>query len=105
MLRQYIRTALRNLVRNRTYTAVNIIGLSVGIAAVLLIFLVVQFELSFDDFHHKKDRIYRIVSANYRSEGIQYFAGVPWPLAGALRTEYPQLEEVSAVHYVNNAKI
>ncbi len=98
MLKNYFQTALRNLGRNRTYSVVNIVGLAVGIAAVILIFLVIQFELSFDNFHKNKDRIYRLVSVPYREgTGFKASAGVPLPVADGLRDDYPQLEKVAAV--------
>src|SRR5882672_2975345 len=98
MLRSYYKAALRNLVRNKTYSVINIVGLAVGLAAVLLIFLVVQFEYSFDNFHKNKDRIYRLVSVPYK-EGIGFnkTAAIPLPVAEGLRIDYPQLEKVAAI--------
>ena len=61
MIKNYFKTAFRNLLRNKSYAAINITGLAVGISACLLIFLVIQFETSFDTFHKKKDRIHRVV--------------------------------------------
>ena len=98
MTNNYLKSAFRSLVRNKTNSVINIIGLAVGIAACLLIFLIVQFELSFDDFHKNKDRIYRVVSVPYKS-GIAFniTASVPLPVAGGLRMDYPQLEKVAAI--------
>src|ERR1700719_2629613 len=82
MSKNNIKTAFRYLVRNRTYAVVNILGLTVGIASVLLIFLVVQFEVSFDNFHKNKDRIYRLVSVPYQEgTGFNATAAVPLPVA------------------------
>lgn len=61
MLRNYLTIALRNLRRNLGYTAINLIGLAVGLAACILIGLYVRHELSYDDFHEKEARIYRPV--------------------------------------------
>lgn len=61
MLKNYIKIAWRNLVRNRAYSLINTIGLSVGIASCLLIFLFIQDELSYDRFHKRAERIYRVV--------------------------------------------
>ncbi|HEV3252648.1 MAG TPA: ABC transporter permease, partial [Puia sp.] len=98
MTNNYLKSAFRSLVRNKTNSVINIIGLAVGIAACLLIFLIVQFELSFDNFHKNKDRIYRVVSVPYKS-GIAFniTASVPLPVAGGLRMDYPQLEQVAAI--------
>ena len=60
MLRNYIKIAWRNLIRNKSYSLINTIGLSVGIASCLLIFLFIQDELSYDKYHEKSDRIYRV---------------------------------------------
>jgi len=91
MIKNYIKTAWRNLIRNKSYTAINIVGLAVGIAACLLIFLVIHFETSFDNFHKKKDQIYRIVTVSKTPDGNDYGTGVPWPVTPALRVDYPQL--------------
>jgi putative ABC transport system permease protein len=53
MIKNYLKTALRNLRRNKVYATINVLGLTVGIAACLLIFLVIRFETSFDNFHSK----------------------------------------------------
>jgi putative ABC transport system permease protein len=63
MLWTYLKIAARNLAKNRPYVLINIGGLAIGIACCLLIFLIIRFETSFDNFHPDKDRIYRIVSA------------------------------------------
>jgi ABC-type antimicrobial peptide transport system permease subunit len=79
------------LIRNKSYTAINIVGLAIGIAACLLIFLVIHFETSFDNFHKKKDQIYRIVTVSKTPDGNDYGTGVPWPVTPAMRVDYPQL--------------
>ena len=60
MIRNYIKTALRNLWRYRGYTFINILGLAIGLASVLLIMLYVQSEVSFDRYHTNKDLLYRL---------------------------------------------
>jgi len=60
MFRNYIKTAWRNLIRDKAYVIINIIGLSVGIAASLIIGLYIFNELSYDKFHKDSERIYRI---------------------------------------------
>jgi len=60
MFRNYFKTAFRNLWKHRAFSLLNILGLTVGLTACFLIFLYVSFELSYDDFHSKADRIYRI---------------------------------------------
>ena len=96
MIKNYIKTAWRSLLRNKSYTAINIIGLAIGIAACLLIFLVIHFETSFDNFHSKKDRIYRVVSASKTPAGFSLGSGVPLPTANGLRTDF-QIKDIAAI--------
>jgi putative ABC transport system permease protein len=95
MFKNYIKTALRNLKRNLGYATINVAGLAVGIAASLLIFLVIRFETGFDNFHKDKDRIYRVTSAFKTQDGIEHSAGIAFPAAPALRAEFPQLRLVT----------
>src|SRR5688572_4326506 len=97
MIKNYFKTALRNLVRNKSYAAINITGLAVGIAACLLIFLVIQYESSFDNFHKKKDRIYRVVSEFKTPDGTFHSPGAPFPVPEVLRIDFPQLNKVAAI--------
>src|SRR5688572_29668302 len=68
MLKTYLLTAYRTLIRNKSYSFLNVLGLSLGITCSILLFLVIKYELSFDKFHEKADRIYRI-GLNYKIEG------------------------------------
>ena len=61
MLKNYVKIALRNLQKYKTYAVINMAGLAVGLASCLLIVLYVQDELSYDRFHEKAERIYRVV--------------------------------------------
>jgi putative ABC transport system permease protein len=97
MLRNYLITAYRNLLRNKSYAAINVIGLAVGIAACLLIFLVIEFETSFDNFHKKQDQIYRVSSEFNNPDGKGYSSGAPLPVAEGLRLDFPQLKQVGAI--------
>src|SRR5262245_6944439 len=60
MLKSYITIAFRNLSRNKIYSAINIVGLAIGMAACFFIFLYVRFELSYDRFHKNANRLYRV---------------------------------------------
>jgi len=103
MIKNYLKIAWRNLLRNKSYAAINIVGLGIGIAACLLIFLVIRFETSFDNFHQKRDHIYRVVSFGPTPAGIRYITGVPFPTGEGLRMDYPQLEVTSI--FKNSAAI
>src|SRR5215217_687052 len=97
MLKNYFITAYRNLLRNKSYAAINVVGLAVGIAACLLIFIVIQFESSFDTFHKKRDRIYCVASEFNNPDGKGYSSGAPLPVPEGLRIDFPQLEKVGAI--------
>ena len=105
MLKNYFHLALRNLRRNVSYTIINVLGLSVGIAVCMLIFMVVNFELSFDAFHEKKQRIFRVLTKFEGPDGTSFSSGVPVPVPAALRNDYPQLDKVAAVMSSDNAII
>ncbi len=60
MIKNYFLIAWRMMTRNKVYTIINVLGLTLGISACIIAFLVVRYELSFDDFHPDKERIYRL---------------------------------------------
>lgn len=97
MFKNYLKIAWRNLLRNKSYAAINVTGLAIGIAACLLIFLIVQFETSFDTFHTKRNSIYRVVTVEKGPDGLDLEGGVPFPTSQALRIDYPQLKAVAAI--------
>lgn len=105
MLRNYLRTAFRSLLRNKNHSFVNIVGLTVGFSTFVLLFLVLTYEQSFDDFHSKKQRIYRVVRESNGATGKEYRTGVPFPVTGSLREEYPQLENTAAILGDNNIQV
>ncbi len=95
MLTNYFKTAFRNLIRNKALSFINIIGLSIEISAALVIFLIVQYDFSFDKHHKNGDRIYRIVS-NFSFSGEVYKnSGVTSPLGNTMRKEATGLEIIS----------
>lgn len=92
MLRNYFTIALRNLSKNRFYTAINVTGLAVGIASCLIIVLFVMSELGYDKHHTNAERIYRI-NGEIKFGGNHYMLAVaPAPLAEALVQEFPEVE-------------
>jgi predicted permease len=105
MLKNYFKTALRNLSRHKNNSAINIAGLAVGFAAFLLIFLVVQYEQSFDQFHTKKDRIYRVVRIGRNPVNREYRTGVPVPVTAALRTELSEVTTAAAIANADNIQV
>jgi len=95
MLKNYFKIAWRNIVHHKGYAAINISGLTVGIAACLLIFVVVQFELSFNTFQPNFKNIYHVVTEQKREGDMAYNPGVPVPATEALRLDFPQIKVAS----------
>src|SRR6476659_5266591 len=107
MLKNYFKTAFRSLIRNRNYAIINIAGLAVGIAVCMTIFIIIQYQTSFDDFHSKKDRIYRVLTENHHADEatITYAKNVPFPMPAALKTAFPQLEQIAPVYASHNDEL
>ena len=98
MTRNNLTIAWRGLKRNRSFTVLNVLGLSVGVAAALLLFMTVRYELSFDTFHADSDRIYRVVRKQTYTNGSEnYTPGSPLPVEAALKADIPQFETVVPV--------
>jgi predicted permease len=97
MLKNYLLIAYRNIVRHKGYTLINVLGLALGIACSLLIFLLVKFHLSSDTYHTHARHIYRIVTEMHFPEGTGYTPGVPIPLGEAIKTDFPQIKKSSMV--------
>jgi putative ABC transport system permease protein len=104
MLRNYFKIAWRNLRKNKSYTFINILGLSSGIACAILIFTLVSYQFSFDTFHPASDRIYRVVT-EFHYDGTEYQPGVPQPLGKAFRNDFSFIEKSARVFVYNNALI
>jgi len=105
MIKNYFKTAFRNLFRHKSNSIINIAGLVVGFAAFLLIFLVIQYEQSFDDFHAKKKNIYRVVRIGKNPVNREYRTGVPFPVTQTLRTDFPQLANAAAIYGTNDVQV
>lgn len=95
MLRNYITTAFRTLIRDKGFSAINILGFSIGIACTVLILFWVQDELSFDRDHEKKDRIHRVLARIPTGEGLMEAAVTPAALAPMLEEEFPEIEKAT----------
>jgi len=89
MIKNYLLVAIRNIARQRLSSMLNILGLSIGIASFLLISLWVIDELSFDRFHERKDRIYRV---NTMTKDMGLVTSSSWRLGPALKEVYPEIE-------------
>ena len=92
MIKSYLKTTIRNLLKNKVFSFVNISGLAIGVACFILIGLFVADELTYDTFNISADRIFR-VNAHYNIGGNRFnLANSPVPLAGVLASEYPEIE-------------
>ena len=107
MFKNYFKTAFRSLIRNRNYAIINIAGLAVGIAVCMMIFIIIQFQTSFDNFHAKKDRIYRVLTEYHHADAgnISYAKNVPFPMPAGLKTAFPQLEQVAPIYASHNDQL
>jgi len=96
----YIKTAWRAIKGHRAYSIINILGLTLGIASCLVIFLVVKYELGYDRWFKKSDRIYRVTL-----NGIDFNPSVSMAVVPAMRNDFPELEAVSQVLFQNSIMI
>ena len=92
MFKNYLKIAFRNLWRHRVFSFINIMGLTVGMTACFLIFLYIRFELSYDSFHAKADRTYRIVSDIKTPTEVINGSGPSWAVPHHLPKEFPEVE-------------
>lgn len=99
MIKNYFTLILRNFSRNKGYAFINIVGLSIGITSCIIIFLVINYDLSFDKFHAKADNIYRIVQDSETASGTSNSAVTPYPLARAFRNDFPDVPLVTQMHF------
>ena len=94
MLKNYFTIAFRTLWKNKVFSAINILGLAIGISASLVIYLLVNYHFTFDKFEKDNNRIYRVVS-NFKFSGEIYRnSGVADPMASAVKKEVTGLDAV-----------
>jgi len=97
MFKNYVLVTLRNLRKNSVFSMLNILGLAVGMAVFILITLYLQYELSFDKYHDKAERIYRVIR-----EGKAF---TPAPLGPELKEKIPEVESVARILFSNNVLV
>ncbi|MBO3700743.1 ABC transporter permease [Roseivirga sp. E12] len=101
MLSSYFKIAYRNLIRSRSYAVINILGLAIGLAAFILMFAYVKHELSYDQFHSKSERLFR-VNWQYEARGASTEVAMSaFPLKYMFLEDYPEVEQVVRF-YKNN---
>lgn len=102
MIRSYFLSTLRNLYRNKVFSLINLFGFAMGIACVILFFLWVSDEVSYDRFHENRDRTYNLLSVFSREESNS-MSVTPFPLAPTLSDRYAEVESYS--RYWNNTSL
>lgn len=103
MLQNYIKIALRNIFRNKTFSFITIFGLSLGMACCILLMLTVRYELTFDEFHENKAKLFHIYTKTQDVHGKGLHSSCALPLAPTLKSEMPGFEYVS--RYTTNAPV
>ncbi len=95
MFRNYFKVTYRNFIKQKVYSALNVSGLAIGLACSILIFIYINDELSYDKFHSKSDRIYRVLE-KFESEGVgEHSASLPFPTGPALKNDFERQVEHS----------
>jgi putative ABC transport system permease protein len=107
MINSHFKLSYRAIWKNKAFSLINVLGLAVGIAASLLIFLVISYERSYDSYQHKHDRIFRMVTIEHRpgtGEVMGAHSLIPRPLPDALRREFPAMEKVAVLQNIGSAQ-
>ena len=100
MLRNYLIIAWRNLTRKKSFSFINITGLSIGMAAAILILLWIQHEMSFDRFYKNQDRLYEVWNRFKQDGKVGCWSNTPKPMAEAIQSDYPEVESTTRVDFV-----
>jgi putative ABC transport system permease protein len=99
MTRAYLLVTWRDLKKNKIFTAINILGLSTGLACGILVLLFVQNELSFDRYHENADHIYRIVRKRIAAAGEEYSTITPWIMKDIILNNYPEVRRACRLEF------
>jgi len=103
MLKNYFKTAWRNLVRGKSFSVINITGLAAGMAGAILILLWLNNEISFDKFHTNKDNLYEVYGLTSNTDGHpKTIPVVSQPLGPALQQNYPEVKAITRVKGVGD---
>ncbi|HTI10983.1 MAG TPA: ABC transporter permease [Puia sp.] len=102
MLKNYLKVAIRNLWKNKGFSLINITGLAIGMASAILILLWIQNEVTYEQFHEKKDRIYEAWNRSVFSGKLHCWNTTPKVLAAALQKDLPEVEHTVRVNWSNS---
>ena len=98
MVKNYLKIAWRNLLKNKSHSLINIFGLAIGMASFLLILFYVRDESSYDKFHKDYESIYRVTEVNYADGGETMLANAFSAIGPALQTDFPEIEDFTRIH-------
>ena len=102
MLRNYFKIALRNLFKHKLHTAINMLSLSIGISCAIVILIYINEEITFDTFHSKSDKIYRVwMEAHYDGGQDIYNSVTPLILEQELAASFPEIDAITQFHQNN----
>lgn len=99
MLKNLLKVSIRNILKNTSHTLINVLGLSVGTGCAIIVFFILRFDLSFDNYHNDPDQIYRLVREEITNGESSYYPGIPYPLRLSFKEDFP---EVKYLTYVDN---
>ena len=100
MYSNYLKIAIRSLLKNKSQCFILIGGLAVGMAACILLLQYVTFELSYDDFHQKKENIYRVVNERFQQGQSVQKGTITYPTIGqAMKEEFPEIINATRIAY------
>jgi putative ABC transport system permease protein len=105
MLMSYVKIAWRNMIKNKTFSMINIIGLSLGISVCFIILMYVQHELSYDKYNKNADRIARIEFKASMNGGQIHEASVMAPVAQAVKSDFPEVEDATRLLNLGGQKV
>lgn len=106
MFRNNLKIALRNLFKNKTQSTILISGLTIGMPACILLLQYVNFELSYDDFHSKKDTIYRVVNERFQNGKSVQNGTITYPTIGPTMLKYfPEIENATRIGYSSDIMV
>src|SRR5882672_9666858 len=107
MLRNYFKIMLRNFLKRKTFTLINLFGLATGMAICLLVVLYIQNEVGYDNFHERGDQIYRLAMERKYPGRSAFRGGIPQSIGQAVKMEFPEvLESTRVLNFnYNGAKV
>ena len=103
MFKNYLKSALKFIRHNKVFAGINLMGLSIALAASFIMLLYVINELSYDRSHKNSKRVYRVL--NYYVDFKNTQSGTPYVLASALKSEFPQIEKAATSRYMRGFRL